>query len=189
MRPSETITTLPGIPYIPYPIAFRTADIFPFYVDHDHPDSEPMFLVGRKHKEKKYRLIGGFVDPTDPTAEHGAYRELGEEGNAFIGPFKYKPFLPNPFRITKVSEYFEQLNQLHYMGAPKIMDNRYSDTLHGICSNVYIVMVDKITIDQYAPGDDIGEIKWLPLSEVKKMDNFETVHHGIIQLILDNCGL
>lgn len=62
---------------------------------------ETAVLLGKKHGETKWRLIGGFVDPTDSNFEEAARREgreesggkynaaAGLEGGAIVGPLTY----------------------------------------------------------------------------------------------------
>jgi len=58
---------------IKYPTSFQTVDCF--IVNR----AKNEILIGRKPTENKFRLPGGFVDPSDLSLEDAARRELHEE--------------------------------------------------------------------------------------------------------------
>jgi bifunctional NMN adenylyltransferase/nudix hydrolase len=62
--------------YNRYPQAFPTVDVA---VTRETDDGDLEILLAKKPGEKGYRLIGGFVSPTDNSLQAAARRELAEE--------------------------------------------------------------------------------------------------------------
>ncbi len=58
----------------------------------ENEGNEVYILLGQKHGEKTHRLLGGFMDPSDLSAEDAAGREGWEEtdrGSVEFGPLEY----------------------------------------------------------------------------------------------------
>lgn len=114
-----------------YPRAIPTVDIAIINKDTKY------ILLGRKQKESKYRLIGGFVQPGE-TYECAASRELQEESSLIVAP-----------------------ERLQYEQSFVIDDWRYRREVDKITSSLFT----SFTWDGVpAPNDDIHELKWLLLS-------------------------
>lgn len=97
-------------------------------------------LLGRKAGRDEYCFIGGFVDPTDMNYENAARREVYEETGLTIESFKY---------ISNM----------------RIDDIRYRNENSKIFSTLFI---GYYTSGRPQPNDDINELKWFKLSELKK---------------------
>lgn len=110
-------------------------------------------LLGRKPREDTYRLIGGFFDVAlDATLEDAALRELKEE----VGDIEVSAPI--------------------YIASSKIDDWRYRDNEHKIISSLFAVEYKKGTpISQ----DDIEEIKWVKLGDLKSVPITENHKHFI----------
>lgn len=99
-------------------------------------------LLGKKEIDNKWRLLGGFSDPTDDSYEETAKRELEEE----CGPV-----------VT---------TDMHYEKSFRVNDWRYRREADKIITSMF--STDYISGD--AQGrDDIGEVKWFTLSEVAEL--------------------
>ncbi len=99
-------------------------------------------LLGKKEIDNKWRLLGGFSDPTDDSYEDAARRELAEEcGPIEITEMKYeKSFRVNDWRYRSESD--------------KIITSLFSTD--------YVIGYPK-------GSDDIGEVRWFAFSEVQAM--------------------
>lgn len=64
-----------------YPTSFATVDVAVWRDD--------QLLLGRKAGMQEYCLIGGFVDPADPSYEEAGKREVAEEVGLFVQNFEY----------------------------------------------------------------------------------------------------
>jgi bifunctional NMN adenylyltransferase/nudix hydrolase len=99
-------------------------------------------LLGRKTIDNKWRLLGGFSDPTDDSYEAAAKRELTEEcGEIDITPMKYEA----SFRVA---------------------DWRYMNEADKIITSLF--STDFVAGDPKG-SDDIAEVKWFSLREVNEM--------------------
>lgn len=144
---------------------FRSGQIFAAYgqfptsyqtVDMIVYDEEKQrVLLGKKKTDKKHRFFGGFVDPSDDSLEEAALRELHEEAgvNLNTGPPRYL----NSFRIN---------------------DWRYRSEVDKIMTSVY--QLDYLW-GTPTPGDDIAEVQWFNINDVKA--NLVEEHHRIWESI------
>lgn len=99
-------------------------------------------LLGRKDIDNKWRLLGGFSDPTDESFEAAAKRELTEE----CGEIDTTP--------------------LQYEGSSRVADWRYLNEDDKIITNLYSAdLVSGVP----KGSDDIAEVKWFTLREVEEM--------------------
>jgi bifunctional NMN adenylyltransferase/nudix hydrolase len=110
-------------------------------------------LLGRKENETKLRFPGGFCDPADDCFEVSALRELAEECG-----------------LTDIDD-------LEYLGSFKIDDWRYRGSVDAVCSHFYCC--DYIS-GEPAAGDDLSEIKWMPISKLKD-EHFVPEHRALWQ--------
>lgn len=105
-------------------------------------------LLGRKNIDNKWRLLGGFTDPTDDSYEMAAQRELREEcGEVETTPMQYEASLRvNDWRYRREED--------------KIITTLFStDYISGNAEG----------------SDDIAEVKWISLKEVAVMLQNNTI--------------
>jgi bifunctional NMN adenylyltransferase/nudix hydrolase len=99
-------------------------------------------LLGRKSIDNKWRLLGGFSDPTDDSYEIAAKRELTEE----CGPIDTTP--------------------MQYEASFRVADWRYMNEADKIITSLF--STDFVSGDPKG-SDDISEVKWFGLREVEEM--------------------
>lgn len=99
-------------------------------------------LLGKKEIDNKWRLLGGFSDPTDDSYEEAAKRELEEE----CGPI-----------VTSA---------MHYEKSFRVNDWRYRREADKIITCLF--STDYVSGDAQG-SDDIGEVNWFSLNEVASM--------------------
>ncbi|CAN5474780.1 hypothetical protein BH10BAC4_BH10BAC4_12810 [soil metagenome] len=115
-------------------------------------------LLGKKTIDKKWRLLGGFSDPTDNSYEDAARRELTEE----CGPIV--------------------ITDMVYEKSFRVDDWRYRAETDKIITALF--STDYIS-GEPAGSDDIAEVKWIKLEEVKRlMQENETAEEHYPQLSL-----
>jgi bifunctional NMN adenylyltransferase/nudix hydrolase len=119
-----------------YPVAFPTVDIACL-------NSNGEVLLAMKPDEKKWRFIGGYVDPRDPSMEVAARREFLEEtGGCEIG-------------------------DLTYVSSHKINDWRYRKSKNGIITTLFM---GNFTYGSIKPSDDIEKLSWQKIESFKNID-------------------
>lgn len=99
-------------------------------------------LLGRKTIDNKWRLPGGFSDPTDDSYEAAARRELREE----CGEIDTTP--------------------MHYEGSFRVNDWRYMDEADKIITSLF--STDYVSGEPKG-SDDINEVQWFTLQQVNEM--------------------
>jgi bifunctional NMN adenylyltransferase/nudix hydrolase len=99
-------------------------------------------LMGRKDIDNKWRLLGGFTDPTDESYEVAALRELHEE----CGPV--------------------QTTTMQYEGSFRVDDWRYKNESDKIITTLF--STDYVGGDVKG-SDDIAEVSWFTLTQVHEM--------------------
>lgn len=104
-------------------------------------------LLGRKSIDNKWRLLGGFADPTDESFEAAAKRELTEECGAIdTTPMKYE-------------------------GSFRVADWRYQQESDKIITTLFSTEY----LGGHAIGsDDIAEVKWFTLAQLEEMMALQT---------------
>lgn len=150
------INKLTGVPYSPFPISFHTVDI----IATREVNGVVEILLGRKPKSDKWVFIGGFVEPTH-TAEHTASKELGEETH---------------IEITDESRF-------EYLGSAFINDSRYVNSCHKITTSLFTVKLTPEEQTMAKGGDDIEEVKFVPISEVLGM--LKTHHRELFRIFVN----
>lgn len=111
-------------------------------------------LLGKKPNQAKYRFIGGFADPTDSTYEQAAIREAFEETGAEVG-------------------------DVRYVGSARIDDWRYKSENDKIMT---LFFTARYVFGRIQPQDDISELRFFPMPELRKNDLVEE-HHVLFDLL------
>ncbi len=136
--------------YNQYPKVYPTVDIAVFR------NEGKEILLGKKPNNMKWRLIGGFVDPTDDKLEDAALRELKEEA----GPI--------------------EVQNMTYVMSTKVDDWRYRSEVDKIITTVF--RCDYVS-GEFQAQDDICELAWHNVAELAEMIERGEVtpeHVGII---------
>ncbi|MFT4533761.1 MAG: bifunctional NMN adenylyltransferase/nudix hydrolase [Saprospiraceae bacterium] len=119
-----------------YPKVYPTVDIAVF------KNGGKEILLGKKPNNMKWRLIGGYVDPTDENLEEAALRELEEEA----GPIKVKT--------------------MTYFMSTKVDDWRYRSEVDKIITTVFKC---EYVSGEFEAQDDICELAWHDIGSLKTM--------------------
>jgi bifunctional NMN adenylyltransferase/nudix hydrolase len=115
-------------------------------------------LLGKKEIDNKWRLLGGFSDPTDESFEAAARRELTEECGAI------------------------EITEMKYEKSFRVNDWRYQSEADKIITSLF--STDFISGNPVG-SDDIAEVKWFKLDEIQSMmDQQFTAEEHIPQLSL-----
>jgi bifunctional NMN adenylyltransferase/nudix hydrolase len=118
-------------------------------------EDETQVLLGRKKDEVEFRFIGGFADVTDENLEQTVKREAFEETGLEIGG------------IT-------------YIASTKVKDWRYrSDSDRSIMTSFF--KAKKISGHEQG-ADDIAEVKWFSLKELKQ-EQIVGEHFKLLELL------
>lgn len=140
--------------YNMYPKTYTTVDIALF------KDNYSFLLLGYRNAEGRWRLPGGFSDPSDENYEAAALRELHEEcGQMEVSRMKYE----KSFRIDDWRYRSER---------DKIITLLYSTTL---------------LFGQPQAADDLDEVHWFSMNEVQNMmttDKIAMEHQMMINHLL-----
>jgi 8-oxo-dGTP pyrophosphatase MutT (NUDIX family) len=128
-----------GIPSIPFPISLSTVDMICI----SSTNEGIQVMMGRKPGQPKWQFPGGFRDPGE-TSRFAASRELKEEANLSI----------DSKRLELIGELF-------------VDDIRYRNTPHKITTQIFICRLANNEMYLTKPGDDLGEIQWYSLDELK----------------------
>lgn len=138
-----------------YPKVYPTVDIAVFR------NNKREILLGKKDNDQKWRLIGGFSDPTDASFEQAAQRELQEEcGNIEVGNMQYE-------------------------GSFQVDDWRYRNETDKIVTTLF--STDYLSGIPQA-NDDIAELKWFPLSALDEAingQNITSTHVPLLKRLLE----
>lgn len=119
-----------------YSKVYPTVDIAVFR------NNKSEILLGKKQIDNKWRLLGGFSDPSDESYEDAARRELVEE----CGPIEIKDMM--------------------YEKSFRVNDWRYRSESDKIITCLF--SMDYMSGDPKG-SDDIGEVRWFQLSDVHSM--------------------
>jgi bifunctional NMN adenylyltransferase/nudix hydrolase len=114
-------------------------------------------LLARKPNEELLRFAGGFAETKTPSYEVDALRETIEETQLKVSS---KPI---------------------YVGSLLSTDWRYRSEQDKIKTMLFIL---KYEGGEPKPDDDIADVKWVPLAEVKAEELVET-HRGLLKLLSD----
>lgn len=136
-----------------FPIVYPTVDIAIIGEDQN-------FLLGRKKEENFYRFVGGFVDKSDKSFMHAAFRELNEE-------------------ISNIDT-SDILASLRFIDSFQIDDYRYRNTKDSIMTNLFTIMIKNRDENRnekiYKAADDIEELKWFSLENFD-INQLGKAHH------------
>jgi bifunctional NMN adenylyltransferase/nudix hydrolase len=137
-----------------YPKVYPTVDIALFR------KNKSEILLGKKTIDKRWRLIGGFVDPTDDSYEVAAARELLEEaGNVKTTEMIYE----KSFKIDDWRYRYEE---------DKILSCLFSaDYLEGTATG----------------SDDLAEVNWFSFKEIENLLKNEEIvaeHYPLFRYLL-----
>ncbi|MFK7808358.1 MAG: NUDIX domain-containing protein [Saprospiraceae bacterium] len=119
-----------------YTKVYPTVDIAVFR------NNKSEILLGKKLLNNKWRLVGGYANPTDDSYEQAAFRELQEECGSI-----------------KVSE-------MKYFMSIKVDDWRYRRETDKIITSVF--SCDYIS-GKVEAKDDIDELSWFPVDQLSTM--------------------
>ncbi|MFT6334839.1 MAG: bifunctional NMN adenylyltransferase/nudix hydrolase [Halioglobus sp.] len=119
-----------------YPKVYPTVDIAVFR------NEGKEVLLGKKPNNMKWRLIGGYVDPTDDKLEDAAQRELKEEA----GSIKVK--------------------NMTYLMSTKVDDWRYRSEVDKIITTVFRC---EYVSGKFKAQDDICELAWHNVGDLEAM--------------------
>lgn len=119
-------------------------------------------LLGRRKNETKWRLPGGFVDPTDVSLEAAALREAGEE------------LSKNPDEVD-----FGGTDSFEYLGSYRINDFRYRDSVHKVMTSLFATT---FVFGKLEASDDLDEIGWYDHDQL--LDVIMDAHRPLIERYL-----
>ncbi len=135
--------------YSRFPTVYPTVDIAVFRFDFQE------LLIARKENETKFRLPGGFTDPTDDSYEMAALRELYEECGDI------------------------EVAELTYLGSCRIDDWRYRGSLDSIMTHLYACILLE---GEPEPNDDIAELRWMEMSKLRS-SHFVAEHQPLFEML------
>ena len=120
------------------------------------PGSSALVLLGRKNEDgERFRLVGGFVDPTDENLESAVLREAREE--------------------TKLD-----VHNITYAGSMVVDDWRYRDAPETLMSAVF--NAETSGVDEPVADDDLDEVRWCLPSEALELIN--PMHLPLLKMAL-----
>lgn len=132
-----------------YPTVYPTVDIAVFRPGYRE------ILLARKENETKFRLPGGFTDPSDDSYEMAAMRELGEECGDL------------------------EVAELTYLGSCRIEDWRYRGSMDTIITHLYACLLVE---GEPEANDDIVELRWFE-TEKLRVSHFVPEHQPLFGLL------
>lgn len=119
-----------------YPKVYPTVDIAVYRNDGKE------ILLGKKPNNMKWRLIGGYVDPTDEKLEDAALRELKEEAGPIL------------------------VQNMSYVLSKKVDDWRYRSEVDKIITTVFRC---EYVSGEFEAQDDICELAWHKVVDLAEM--------------------
>lgn len=135
-----------------YPTCFPTVDVAIFNDDYSK------ILLARKEYETKFRLVGGFADPTSISLEADARREVQEETGL-------------------------EITEPKYVASRLINDWRYAKEKDAIKTTVFKA---QLFYGSPKPMDDIVECRWFDLDKLQLKRDVVITHHEILTLVLES---
>lgn len=119
-------------------------------------DNKERMLLARKPNETKLRFIGGFSDVSSPSLEVDARREAAEEASI-------------------------EIDGMTYLGSCLVEDSRYLFELDKIKTAFF---VSKYIFGRPEAKDDICEVSWIPIQELKKEIIIDP-HHKLVDIFIE----
>ncbi len=121
-----------------------------------HPQME--LLLGQKVTDgDKWRLIGGFVDPTDESLEGAALRELGEEAGNLL------------------------THEVTYLGSYRVDDWRYRGEKDKLLTSLFLTYHMG---GEPKAGDDLATVAWHALATLD-LNTIVESHRPLIERVLE----
>ena len=139
-----------------YPVAFHTVDMAIVRFR----GTKPQVAMIKKHHEVNaafLRFPGGFVDPSDNSAEMSASRETSEELGIDV-----------------------PANNFVYMGSSNVDDPRYRNSPHKILTSFYFAEVDQSTV--ISAGDDAAYAEFIDIENLNE-NNINPIHKPLVELL------
>ena len=133
-----------------YPTVFSTVDVAIF-----NDDCTKLLLGQKASDEGKYRFVGGFVDPTDPSFEAAARREAQEETGSSISDPKY-------------------------IGSCRVEDWRYRGEQDCIMTHLFVA---KHQFGSIQPADDLDEVRWFDMDPGIPFDAIVDTHQPLLSML------
>lgn len=119
--------------YDRYPVAYPTVDIIPY-------NKRGQILLAQRENSTMWRMIGGFVDPTDKSLEDAAARELSEEAGLW------------------------ERGGMEYVTSGQVDDWRMRGDEDSILTTVFKC---EHLFGRPVPDDDIHAVKWWNIDELE----------------------
>ncbi len=139
-----------------FPTAYHTVDVAALN------DKEELLLIQRKDNNE-WGMVGGFVDPTDDSAEHAAVRELSEEtGLGFASGAR---------------------SSMQYVGSHRINDWRFRGSRNKIISSFFLCR--PMTTGVRPNYDEVQDYKWVPVSDPATRVLIADVHKPLLDDLLN----
>ena len=132
-----------------FPTAFQTVDIAVVKESGE-------LLIARKPDQKKWRFIGGFSDPTSPSLEVDAKREVMEESQVEVG-------------------------DIRYLGSTLIDDPRYRHETDKIKTAFFVA---KYIFGKPEGSDDIAAVKWVNINKFDR-NEIDTPHQVLVDMFIN----
>jgi len=117
-----------------FPVSYACVDVAILNED------ETKVLMARKPEEKEYRFVGGFADPSSPSYEADARREVVEEASI-------------------------EITDPVYLGSILVDDWRYRNEIDKIKTSLFVC---KYMFGKPEAHDDICEIRWILVEDLQK---------------------
>jgi len=146
-----------------YPVSYQAVDIVVIRKETNE------ILLGRKWANRKARIpkaelrfLGGFVDPSDPSLEFAARRELREEAGVNL-----------------------EVSDPVYIGSFRVDDPRYKDKTDKIMSAVFLT---QFVYGFAKGGDDIAETVWAKIPSFKAnyhILSFAPEHKPLVEMLIE----